>query len=277
LLCYIAVILRSAGVEKPSFFRKECAMNKSHAGATKSARRITERPTEEQWSELHRQAAQGRFSGLLAQEIIRGNFAIREMKREEWIAREMDALKKFKKLGLSVSPDSDRVAGAWQRGNGVHDRYLPRGLGAPALLDACGAAGIKSYTYSSDSVSSGGETLPTDEGSITLALDKIMVPTNRQHHPFMLNFDQQVEWAQGEGGDGLTSVEETLYLLLRAWFEFNRMPFMGGWIRCRNAPDFNRSLAVVWSDSSLAVSSVSRSDARWDFGALPRQFRKVGD
>ena len=193
--------------------------------------------------------------------------------RDDWIGRETAILARCAECGLPKI-GADAVAGAWQEGCGMHHRYVPEGLTMPQLLDACGASGVK---ICNKTIPSGGEHLPTERGVFEADLGRTMTPTNRQHHPFMLDYDAHIAWAKAQGGDGIASAEQVLYSLLRDSVENDGISFMGGWIRCSNACGSGFSLGVDWDAvGGLQVAGFDRSDASWCFGAVPRKFRSIG-
>lgn len=208
-----------------------------------------------------------------------GELVVSGMSREEWVEREMGCLGRLADLpSLSFKPDADCVARAWHEGCGAHDHWMQKTWRMEPLLNACKDAGIKMANMS---IPSAGKNMPTDEGVIRYDFEKIMKPTTPNRFsvapPFNLTNDQQVEWAKNEGGDGLTSVEETLFLILVAWVMNGRMPFMGGWIRCRNGCGSGQSLGVDWlAVGGLLVGSDDLSFAGWGCGAVPRVFQPVG-
>lgn len=99
------------------------------------------------------------------------------------------------------------------------------------------------------------------------------VGMNRE--PYGLTYNQQIAWARDQGGDGITSVTETFYLLLRCAMESNRLLWFGFSVRCRDSYGSGNSLCVL-SDSAggLNVRYYPRDKTSWDLGALPRKCTK---
>lgn len=116
------------------------------------------------------------------------------------------------------------------------------------------------------------ESIPTKRDIITCDFQTIMKPTDMSGHPFNLNIDEQIAWASEQGGDGIMSAEEVVYLFVRSLIE-NQLPLWGGGsIRCRNAFGSDRSLSVCWfTGAGFNVSGCGRSGRRWPLGALPRK------
>ena len=203
-----------------------------------------------------------------------GELLITEVTKTDWVERELGIFKRLAEFGIPM-PSEKEVASAWFEGCTSNHRFVPHNVGRRQLLEACHKAGIKVNGNDPKTADyEGGDKLPTERGTLESDLERLMTPTDAQHRPFMLNHDQQVEWAKEQGGDGITSVEETLYLILRAWVELGRVPFMGGWIRCRNRYGSDDSLRVRWSaGSGLGVDDGSLENDGWYYGAFSRKFR----
>ena len=199
-----------------------------------------------------------------------GKLIVDEMTQAEWIEREANALARLAELGLP-KVSAGELERAWQEGMGAHHRFVPTGLTQRQLLDVCKAAGIKM-----SSLDILGESLPTEAGVIEHDLVSMMSPTDADHRPFLLNFEEQVVWAKEQDGVGITSVEETLYLLLRAKVDLCLIPFIGGWIRCRNKSGTGEPCGVVCdAGGGLWVYSGDLEYRYWDRGAFPRKFRRI--
>lgn len=243
-------------------------MSKSHARSLVSVSPLlVEQPTHEQWAELHRQTGTGRITKQLMQAFLRGQFTMKEIKRDEWINREKTML-------AGIMDNVDLIAEAWKKEVGVHHRYMPEKLMMMPLFEWCESVGMKIYNKS---IPSNGEVLPTERGVIECDLERMMTATNENQHPFNLDFNGHRAWTREEGGDNLTSAEETLFLMGRTRREFGHIPFMGGWIRCRNKCGSDKSLGVFWiADDGLRVSTGTLACQSWCFGAVPRKFKPVG-
>ncbi|MBI2588415.1 hypothetical protein HYW31_01725 [Candidatus Berkelbacteria bacterium] len=193
--------------------------------------------------------------------------------RKDWVEREGNVLTRLTELGIPVI-NPPYLEGQWQEGFTKHHRFLPDNLSRQQLLEACQKAGLQIYGNNPDLADAMKDELPTETGVLECDLGTIMVPTDAQHRPFLLLLDEQIKWAKEQGGDGILSAEETLYLLLRAWVELGKIPFMGGVICCRNAD----SLGVSWRPGiGLRVGHCNERDtpngrSNWLFGAVPRKF-----
>ena len=193
------------------------------------------------------------------------------MTKKEWIEREQVGLK-----WLDMEISGNTLTALWKDGFGSNHYYVPQGLTRTVLLTAFQKLGLKLPGEVSAADYKDGEQLPTEAGGLEQNFEKIMTPTDERHRPFMCNEDEQNAWAKELGGEGLCSAEEVLYLLLRAFLTFGRIPFMGGWIRARNAaPVQDSSVGVRWgAGGGLEVFYGSRSEQDWDYGAVARKFRK---
>lgn len=194
---------------------------------------------------------------------------------EDWVEREMAVSACLVELGLPAFDEKD-VWKAAQKGITAFSRFVPKGLKRRQLLEACERAGIK-LNGTVSGADCDGEDLSTEAGVLEQDFRAIMVPTDANQRPFMLNMDEHVVWAKEQGGDGLASAEETLYLILRAFLELGYVPFMGGWIRCRNKKGSGYSLGVFFgAGDGLEVGYGSLSDRIWVEGAVPRKYIALG-
>lgn len=173
----------------------------------------------------------------------------------------------------------------------VHDRFVPAGIGLPEAFrffcnfdkqqEAAGQPTLKLYDdvrkewWCQDKDI---EHLATQAGIIRCDFHTVWLPTDIQGRPFDLGHDDQVAWAKEQGGDGLTSAEETLYLFARCLLELQRPLWGAGLVRCRNRYGSDGSLHVDWdADDGLFVGYWNRDDAHWALAALPRKFMALGD
>ncbi len=220
---------------------------------------------------LHRKQVFAALSGVNAQMVA---MTKAEWVEAEWVEREQSTLRRLSEFGIPM-PTEAEVTNAYCEGCTPNHRFVPPNLGRRQLLEACHKAGIKVNGNDPKKADyDGGDKLLTERGRLECDLTTLMQPTDAKHRPFMLSHDQQVEWAKEQGGDGITSAEETLYLILRAWVELGRVPFMGGWIRCRNRHGSGDSLGVYWSaDRGLGVYCGRLGYDRWGYGAFSRKFR----
>jgi hypothetical protein len=193
-----------------------------------------------------------------------GQLLVTEITKQEWIERETNAMRA---LGL-LEEDALRIEIMANRdGVGINRYFIPAGLTRKDLVELAGAMGIKL----NDSPHCDGQKLPTEAGTLECDLSAIMTSTNADHQPFLLNYDEHEAWAKAQGGDGITSAEEALYLLIRHFMAFGRILFMGGWIRCRNPHDAAFSLSVAFNaDAGLNVNYDNHSNRNWHYGAVAR-------
>lgn len=193
--------------------------------------------------------------------------------REEWVEREFNFLAQLHELGLPVlhpSPHTVQMQlnAAYRPGFGSNHRFIPAGLTREMLMAACGKAGIKMGTYH-----------PSDDqtaaGIFECDLTHVMQPMDAEQRPFMLDYDEHETWSKDQGGDGLSSADEALYLILRMKLEFGHVLFMGGWIRC--IKDHADSVDVGFHlQDGLEVVNGNMFDGSWDCGCLPRKFTALG-
>lgn len=200
-------------------------------------------------------------------QVMTGQLTVTEITRDEWLDRELNFQYQLKELGLP-SASREQLEAAYKEGFGLNHRFVPAGLTRQILLDASAKAGIKTGTdYPS------GEQLPTEAGIFDCDLSTVMQPVDADQKPFMLNYDEHEAWSKDQGGSGISSGEEVMYLILRMKLEFGRVLFMGGWVRCRNAAGSDDSVGVDFNaDGGLSVYYGSRSGRIWCFGCLPRKF-----
>ncbi|MDO8444447.1 MAG: hypothetical protein Q7S80_03005 [bacterium] len=129
----------------------------------------------------------------------------------DWVKRELAIGARLVELGLPAF-DPELVDQATEGGAIPDFRFVPAGLGRRQLLEACQKAGLTLYGGNAASADCDGDKLPTELGVFTLNYADIFMPDHDgSHHPFMLDYDGQREWATAQGGDGFTSVEECLY------------------------------------------------------------------
>lgn len=204
-----------------------------------------------------------------------GQLVLSDITAEGWVERELNCLRRLgraKEEGAESfpTPDEAAVRHMAENGNfGFHRYYVPGGLTRAQLLDFAREAGAKMNS----SPDAEGDQIPTEVGVLECDLAAIMTPTDATHRPFNLNAEEQESWSAEQGGEGLTSAEEALYLVYRAFLAFGRIPFMGGWIRCRNRhQDGDRLLVGFFADGGLRVDWDAGSRSRWPCGAVARKF-----
>ncbi len=207
---------------------------------------------------------------------LRGEIAEASIGAQDWINREFGMCEERAKCGLPVV-EKRQVENAWRDGFGQHHHFLPGDLGRVQILEACQKAGIKIYNSSVAAADCNGDVLPTKAGVLEVNYGAVMVPTDREHRPFMLDYDQQCEWSNQQGGKGFTTAEESLMYILDMWIAIGRITYMGGSIRCKNASGSGYSLFVRWdADRGLRVYGFERDAQRWYLGAVPRKYTAIG-
>lgn len=195
--------------------------------------------------------------------------------KKEWIEREYETM--FHLLILEEEDrnrDSDILRNIQNMANTVkglnsNHHFVPSHLDLEGLETVARNVGIK-INGSFDRVDYG---INTTTEVLECDTSAMMTPTNSVHHPFLLNYEEQEKWAKGQGGDGLTSVEETIYLIIRHFMAYNRMPFMGGTISCCNKGVREKtSLTVVFhANEGLSVSWGHHGPGYRHCGAIARK------
>lgn len=225
---------------------------------------------------------------------LRGEPILREVNFEDLLAREVTFTSKYFELievpypGDIINEALRRAESAWG-GLTEHDRFVPGGIGLSRAFQCF-------YNFNQKQEASGSPPLklhhnpkgewwrstsevyrPTEAGVIRCDFSQVMRPTDLQGRPFCCNYDEQLAWAKQQGGDGLTSAEETLYLLARSVFERDFSLWGAGWTRCRNLYYSESSLFVSWdADDGLSIGHWDRGDWGWYIGALARKFVALG-
>jgi len=167
-----------------------------------------------------------------------------------------------------------------------HDRVIPAGLGLTELWRAINALNERRRADGLEPIKLCGELgkefwrtytnveyLPT--GLLVVRLD-FCCPfrIGLDHRPFYLTYDQQDAWSREpqQGGDGITSAEENVYLYYRSVYEDGNLLWSGSSRRCRNGYGSDSTLCVD-SDGKggLSVGSNPRVEQYWSIAALPRK------
>ncbi len=201
---------------------------------------------------------------IVADALIGKMAAVEEMTQSEWIERETNTLSQLGLIGHEVAIQQMATQASSQYGY-----FIPAELTRSQLLELASKMGIKLHS----SPNCVGDEISTQVGVLECNLSEIMTPTDPDHSPFNLNCKEQEAWAERQGGKGLTSVEETIYLLIRAFLQFGQIPFMGGWIRCRNHRGSERSLFVSFNIvRGLDVYWDALDYCHWRCGAIPWKF-----
>lgn len=173
----------------------------------------------------------------------------------------------------------ERITRIWQEGYGPNHLYVPAGLTRHKLLTAFVKLGQRlnwATVLSTDYAS--GEQLPTTAGIFHCDLTAIMRPVDIDHHPFSLDYPEQEAWSKMQGGHGLSSAEQVLYLLVRMWLAFGHLIFMGGRIRCRNLAGRDGSLSIqLYAGKGIDVVYDGRSRRYWLLGCVPERFMPLDD
>jgi hypothetical protein len=168
----------------------------------------------------------------------------------------------------------------------VHDRVVPNGLKLDRIFRGIYAYNAqhaeapielghdmdKEWWRADKSV----QHIPTRFGIIRQDLTKVLQPTDIAGRPFYLSLDDQIVWSKSQGGDGLTTAEETMYMWLRSLYERN-LPLWGAG-SCRTANTYGSSWSFrvhFGAGGGLDVSDCAH-DPSWRFGALARKFLVVG-
>lgn len=207
---------------------------------------------------------------------------VEPLNKPEWVAREIRDYRRLGKFGLPV-PSERELRLAWNLDVGTHEFYLMPAMTLIQLFRACIDSGIivgDRISVLDDLKSLRNEkfvSIPTELGVISCDFRDMFVPTDGVDRPFRLTQSQRIEWAIQRGGDTITSVEEALFLLLRAQLELGRRPFMGGVIHCRNTNAYNLHMYLVtYHYGGLDISTAS-DDVRGDWydGAIARFFTKL--
>lgn len=199
-----------------------------------------------------------------------GKLLVTEMTQDEWVERESNIMDQLGLLNDDIQCLIEQLAKAGKFG--VNQYFVPKDLTRQQLIELARKVGIK---INSDPHCNGQE-LPTEAGTLECNLSTIMQPADSSHRPFNLDYDEHEAWVKEQGGDGLTSAEEALWLIILAYKQFGKVPFMGGWIRCRNTHDADESLPVDFhADDGLLVYWDLRSHRYWYSGAVARKFQPL--
>lgn len=165
----------------------------------------------------------------------------------------------------------------------LNDRFIPEGLTLDSLFQfiyrwnaeraSAGETLLKLYNEQDKEwwrTNKDVESLPTKAAILTCDFNTVMRATDLAGRPFNLNMDEQVAWSKEQGGDGIMSAEEVVYLFVRSLIE-NQLPLWGGGsVRCKNAYGSDDSLGVRFcADDGFSVDDWRRSDQSWSLGALP--------
>ena len=217
-------------------------------------------------------------------DVLTGSNVKGAMSKNEWVERELAEVTTLFDWGMSSylsKIDADCVARAWKTGHGLSHLYVPRGLGLLTLAhNMVPASGVKTdldnkrATLRRYNDVTG---ISTRAGVLVCDLQCIMSPTDKYLRPFSLSkLDQFSAWAQDQGGSGLSSVEEALYILLRAIRRTGFMPFAEGKIVCCNESRDNTFMAVSHTlHDGLRLVYCKRGSitgSRCLFGGIPRVF-----
>lgn len=174
----------------------------------------------------------------------------------------------------------------------VNDRFIPGGIGLEQAFQFL-------YNWNAEQIKQGGiplklyneigkvgkewwrtdkdvEFIPTQAGILTCDFGAVS-RSDMAGRPFNLTLDDQIAWAKDQGGDGITSIEELVYLFIRSIIECRLTLWGGGSMKCRNACGSGYSLGVHWvAGGGFDVGLWRRSVQDWDLGAVARKFLALG-
>ena len=204
-------------------------------------------------------------------QAMTGNVTVTEITSSEWVGREIAAIERLELTGDEESVDYKLAINAMAETGqyGPHHYFVPAGLTRKQLIELARGLGIKINS----SPPCDGQELPTEVGVLECDLAAMMQSTDGNHRPFNLNAEEHNAWAVEQGGNGLTSAEQTLYLVIRHFMAFGRILFMGGWIRCCNSHGADYSLGVVFgAEDGLGVFCGGLGSRSWRWGAVSRKF-----
>lgn len=202
------------------------------------------------------------------------------MTKDDWVETQVAINERKIELGLPKPdrPLADLVAAAYQAGYGSSRHFQMSGGTQALLLQAMISFGTKLNGGTVESARfKDGDAIPTENGVFDCDLSRLMTPTDLQMRPFNLNYDGHDQWCKEQGGTGMSTVEQTLDLLLTALLIHGYHTFMGGWIRCRNAYGSDSSLYVdLYADDGVNVRWANRTVlVHWYGGTLPEKFTKL--
>jgi hypothetical protein len=168
----------------------------------------------------------------------------------EWIDRELAIGDELTKYGLKPFNICQVVCASSGTISRDH-RFLPGGLELQMLLrffnnwsSVKGNQRVNPPGHGTDLREA--ENVPTKVGIINCNFVKVMQPTGLDNRPFLLNLRKQVVWAREQGGSGIMTAEQVIYLLIRSMVE-RRLPLWAyGEVRCRNTYGPDRTLTVGW-------------------------------
>jgi hypothetical protein len=218
---------------------------------------------------------------------FRGELVLGEISPEEWIARECAVGEELSGLGLPTAFDPREVVRAANAGVTVHSRFLPGGLTLTALFpllyawnEKAGEDDILKLYGDRDNEwwrkNGSVQQLPTKAGVLTCNFLQVMQPTDLAGRPFYLNMEEQTAWAKAQGGSGLASAEQLVYLFIRSVVERQLPLWAVGSARCCNTYGSDYSLNVYWNaGDGFYVSYWARSDRDWYLGAVPEVFAEL--
>ncbi len=121
------------------------------------------------------------------------------------------------------------------------------------------------------------EHLRTAAGVIRCNFAKVMEWTDLTGRPFNLNRQAHVEWGIAQGGTGITSAEQNVYLNARSLMERSLPLIPLGSLRCQNRYGSDYSLYVsCGADDGFYVEDLGGDDGYWSLGALSGKFLALG-
>lgn len=226
--------------------------------------------------------------------IIKGE-SLRPISLDDLLAREIELTTRFF-TGIGTIPHDEQIKRALEQaqdqwgGLTENDRFVPLiGLeeafqfhyGWNAKRKTEGLLGLK-LGHEQDKewwrTDKQVEHLPTVAGVIRCNFATLMEWTDLDGRPFNLNYDEHMTWGSEQGGDGITSVEDNVYLNARSLMERGLPLIPLGLLRCRNCCGSGDSLNVRCDAAhGFDVEHWPRFDQHWSLGAVSRKFVALGN
>lgn len=200
------------------------------------------------------------------------------MTPQQWFDRELAAGRVMAEHGLHCFRE-DEVERASAMTIGLNHHFVPDGVGACDLIDALynitevrmdrNFIGREWWRRDSEKYH-----LPTTAGILYCDLGQMMRSATLDSKPFNLTYAEQRDWADGE----VTSVEQTLFLILLSVLTESRLPWYGTRARCRNVREDSHMEVVIDCFDGLGLSCGGGWDpTRRDIGAIPAIFQPLDD
>ncbi|MFY9484270.1 MAG: hypothetical protein WAP74_01450 [Patescibacteria group bacterium] len=212
------------------------------------------------------------------------------IEREQQFARNFCALAEMEYVGDNVVENAlVRAQEVWGQLT-EHDRFMPE-IGLPegfqshyswnAGREAEGLSCLKlchnpnSEWWRTDAQV---EHLRTTVGVIRCNFATVMEWSDLDGRPFNLSREKQIAWAGEQGGNGITTAEQNVYLNVRSLMERSLPLISLGSLRCQNRCGSAHSLRVrCHAVYGFLVGRWHGGHARWPLGALPGKFVALGN